>query len=128
MKHYTSICSSGPSEFLSIIALKHSDEILSRNVKIIKDNLKTAEVFFKKYSDLFVFNRPMAGPVAFIKMNTSIPIEKFCETLVNEKGVLLLPSNIYSFNGQYFRMGFGRKNFAESLEKFEEYLIEKKFV
>lgn len=128
MKHYTTICSSAPSEFLSIIALKHRDEILSRNVKIIKDNLKIAEVFFKKYPDLFKFNRPMAGPIAFIKMNITMPIAEFCDTLVSEKGVLLLPSNVYSFQGPYFRMGFGRKNFAESLAKFEEYLIEKQYV
>lgn len=128
MKHYTSICSSGPSEFLSMVALKHSDKILDRNVKIIQDNLKIAEDFFKKYPKLFKFNRPMAGPVAFIKMNITMPIEEFCDALVNEKGVMLLPSNIYSFQGQYFRMGFGRKDFAENLVKFEEYLIEKQYV
>jgi len=128
MKHYTSICSSAPSEFLSIVALKHSDEILNRNVKIIEDNLKLAEDFFEKYPTLFEFNRPMAGSVAFIKMNITMAIEEFCDALVSDKGVLLLPSNIYSFKGQYFRMGFGRKNFAESLSKFEEYLIEKQYV
>lgn len=128
MKHYTSICSSGPSEFISTIALKHSDQLLERNVKIIEDNLKIADEFFNKYSDLFEFNRPMAGPVAFIKMNIDMPIEEFCNKLVEEKGVLLLPSEIYGFKGQYFRMGFGRKNFEESLKMFEEYLLEKKYV
>ena len=125
MKHYTSICSSGPSEFLSIVALKHSDEILERNVDIIKSNLKIAEEFFMRYPNLFEFNRPMAGPIAFIKMNIATPIAEFCDTLVEESGVLLLPSSIYSFQGQYFRMGFGRANFVESLKKFEDYLIEK---
>lgn len=128
MKHYTSICSSGPSEFLSIVALKHSDKILERNLNIIKENIKIAEKFFNRYPDLFDFNRPMGGPVAFIKMNIEMPIDEFCDKLVEEKGVLLLPSDIYSFSGQYFRMGFGRENFAESLEKFEEYLIEKQYV
>ncbi|MCT4621703.1 MAG: aminotransferase class I/II-fold pyridoxal phosphate-dependent enzyme [Marinisporobacter sp.] len=128
MKHYTSICSSGPSEFLAMIALKHSDQILERNLKIIKENLKIAEVFFNRYPNLFEFNGPMAGPVAFIKMNMDMPIDEFCDKLVEEKGVLLLPANIYAFSGNYFRMGFGRENFAESLEKFEEYLVEKKYV
>ncbi len=128
MKHYTSICSSGPAEFLSIVALKHSEEILSRNITIIKDNLKVADAFFNRYPDWFEFNRPMAGPVAFIKMNMEVPIEEFCDALVKEKGVLLLPANIYLYPGQYFRIGLGRKNFAESLAKFEEYLIEKQYV
>lgn len=128
MKHYTSICSSGPSEFLSVVALKHSDKILARNVRIIEDNLKIAEEFFNRYPDLFEFHRPMAGPVAFVKLNITAPIEVFCEALIGEKGVLLLPSDIYSYQGQYFRMGFGRKNFPESLAKFEEHLIEKGYV
>ena len=89
MKHYTSICSSGPSEFLSIVALKHSNEILDRNLTIIRENLKTAEAFFSRYPDLFVFNRPMAGPVAFIKLNIAMPIAEFCDALVKEKGVPL---------------------------------------
>lgn len=124
MKHYTSICSSGPSEFLSTVALKHSDEILERNLSVIKSNLKIAEEFFSRYPDLFEFNSPCAGPVAFIKMNISTPIAEFCDTLVKESGVLLLPSSIYSYEGQYFRMGFGRANFADSLKRFEEYLIQ----
>jgi len=125
MKHYTSICCSGPSEFLSIVALKHSNDILKKNVSIIKSNIKIAEEFFSKYPNLFEFNRPMAGPIAFIKMNISIPIAEFCDTLVEESGVLLLPASIYSYEGQYFRMGFGRVNFVDSLKKFEDYLIEK---
>lgn len=128
MKHYTSICTSGPSEYLSMIALKHSDEILNKNRSIIESNLKISDKFFSKHSSLFKYNRPMAGPVAFHKMNIQMPIHDFCETLVAEKGVLLLPSSIYAFKGQYFRMGYGRANFEESLLKFEEYLQEKKYV
>ena len=48
--------------------------------------------------------------------------------LRKRKSVLLLPANIYMFPGQYCRMGFGRKNFAECLAKFEEYLIEKSII
>lgn len=128
MKHYTSICSSGPSEFLSTLALKHSEKILEKNLKIIEKNLKKADDFFNRYPQLFKFNKPMAGPVAFIKMNIDIPIGEFCNKLIEEKGVLLLPAEVYSLEGQYFRIGFGRKNFVESLEKFEEYLIEKQYV
>lgn len=127
MKHYTSICSSGPSEFLSIVALQHSKEILDKNLRIIENNLKIAQSFFNRYSDLFEFNKPMAGPVAFNRMNITMPIEKFCHAMVKEKGVLLLPANIYSFPGQYFRMGFGRRNFADCLAMFESYLIEKEY-
>lgn len=122
MKHYTSICSSSTSEFLSIIALKHSDEILSRNLKLIEKNLKIADQFFEDFSPLFLNNKPVAGPIAFHKMNINMPIGTFCEKLVEEQGVLLLPADIYGYPGQYFRMGYGRENFATSLKQFEIYL------
>ncbi|MBU5437828.1 aminotransferase class I/II-fold pyridoxal phosphate-dependent enzyme [Tissierella sp. MSJ-40] len=126
-KHYTSICSSSTSEFLATIALKHGDKILERNKKIIQDNLKISDSFFERYPELFVNNHPQAGPIAFHKININQPVEGFCEDLVTKKGVLLLPANIYAFNDNYFRMGYGRKNFEESLAKFEEYLIQNRF-
>jgi len=127
MKHYTSICASGPSEFLSIVALKHSQYLLDKNRSIIESNLKIAEDFFSRYPHLFEYHRPMAGPIAFIKMKIDEDIKDFCERLVEEAGVLLLPSSIYDFEGQYFRMGFGRSNFEESLRIFENFLIKNKF-
>ncbi len=122
MKHYTTICSCSTGEFLSTVALKHSDEILDRKMEIIKENLKLAETYLTRYPDLFEYNRPMAGPIAFHKVNVDMPIREFVDKVVEESGVLLLGADIYDYDGQYFRMGYGRKNFPKSLEVFEEYL------
>lgn len=123
MKHYTSICSSSTSELLSIVALKHSDEILNKNLALIEKNLKIADAFFKKFSSLFVYNRPAAGPIGFHKMNIKMPIGEFVDKLVDESGILLLASDIYAFDGQYFRMGYGRSEFRTNLKHFEKYLL-----
>ena len=122
MKHYTSICCSSTSELLSIFALKHSDEILTKNLALIEKNLEISDAFFGKYSNLFVYNRPQAGPIGFHKMNIKMPIKDFVDKLVEESGVLLLASDIYDFDGQYFRMGYGRSGFETSLKHFEDYL------
>ena len=61
-------------------------------------------------------------------MNREIDMEQFCEDLVKKKGVLLLPGMTYEYTEPYFRMGYGRKDFAESLQKFEEYLTEQKYI
>jgi aspartate/methionine/tyrosine aminotransferase len=126
-KHYMSICNSAPSEYLAIVALKHGDELLRRNTEIIRENLGLADAFFKRWSGLFANHPPQCGPVAFHKMNRGINMEEFCENLVQKSGVLLLPSAVYEYPGPYFRMGYGRKSFAESLQKFEEFLIEEGF-
>jgi aspartate/methionine/tyrosine aminotransferase len=116
-KYYTTICSSAPSEFLSVLALKHRDRILKRNVSLIKENIEYAGNFFEKYSDLFINNKPQAGPIAFHKLKLIGGITGFCEKLVEKKGVLLLPGDVYEVGGDYFRMGYGRKNFKEALDK-----------
>lgn len=121
-KHYTTICSSSPSEYLSLIALRNKDKILSRNLAIIQENLDLAEKFFARFPHLFHNNRPLGGPIAFHRLNIKQPIADFCEDLVVKKGVLLLPSTVYSFPGSYVRFGYGRKNFQTCLGKLEEYL------
>jgi len=127
-KHYLSIGNSGPSEILSIVALKHSGKLLQRSLDIIQDNLKLADQFFARQEHLFQNNRPMSGPIAFHKIKIDQSIEDFCEDLVQKSGVLLLPGSIYSYPGQFFRMGYGRKSFEQCLNIFEQYLIDRKLV
>ncbi|WP_324822419.1 aminotransferase class I/II-fold pyridoxal phosphate-dependent enzyme [Sinanaerobacter sp. ZZT-01] len=127
-KHYMSICDSAPSEFLSKVALKHSDELLQRSIDIIQDNLKLVDEFFERYPNLFEKKAITCGPVAYHKLLIDMPVKEFCQLAVDKKGVLLLPSDIYGMDDQYFRMGYGRKGVPESLAKFEEFLIEEKFV
>lgn len=123
-KHYLSICNSAPSEALALVALRHGSEILGRNLAIIRENLKTADAFFDRYEGLFLNNRPACGPIAFHRMNLppSFSMDIFCESLVQKAGVLLLPASVYDYDQPYFRMGYGRKNFAANLLKLDEYL------
>lgn len=123
-KDYTTICSSAPSEILSIIALRAKDKILKRNLDIIQDNLDVLDEFFNRYLQLFKWNRPKAGPIGFPTLKAEVDIADFCLDLVEKKGVMLLPSKVYDFKGNYFRIGFARKNMTKALEKLEEYLKE----
>ena len=126
-KHYLSICDSVPSEYLTKVALKHNDEILARNTKIIEENIKVADAFFDKYDYLFEKKPISCGPVAFHKLLIDMPVKEFCQMAVDKKGVLLLPSSIYDMDEQYFRMGYGRRGVPEAIAKFEEFLIENGF-
>lgn len=123
-KDFTSICNSAPSEFLSILALKHKEHLIKRNLEIIKNNLKLLDAFFNRYNHLFEWVRPKAGLIAFPKIKFDENVEKFCIDLVNKKGVLLLPSTMYDFDDKHFRIGFGRKNMPEALKKLKEYIKE----
>jgi aspartate/methionine/tyrosine aminotransferase len=122
IKHYTSICNSAPAEILSLICLRNKNKILERNNQIVKNNLQILDQFFMEYSHLFEWVRPQGGCVGFVKYKGSEVIDFFCEQLVKEKSVLLLPASIYSHDSNYFRIGFGRKNMSECLKKFKEFL------
>jgi aspartate/methionine/tyrosine aminotransferase len=120
-KDYTSICNSAPSEFLATLALAKAEEIIHRNLQIIRDNLDHLDSFFQAHAELFSWQRPKAGPIAFptlLQGNT----EQFCADLVDKAGVLLLPGTLYGQGFNAFRIGFGRKNLPESLQRWEEYL------
>lgn len=123
-KHYMSICDAAPSEFLAKIALNNGQEILKRNMGILEKNLTLAKEFFDRYPTVFSRRIAPASPIAFHKLLLDMPVEAFCEEAVIKKGVLLMPSTMYDFEGNYFRMGYGRANFSENLAKFEEFIIE----
>ncbi len=122
MKHYTSICNSAPAEVISLITLKNKDLILSRNNKIVTENLRLLDVFMEEHQNLFEWVRPQGGCVGFVKYKGNEAIEIFCEKLVNEMGVLLMPASIYDHKSNYFRIGFGRKNMAEALGRLKDFL------
>jgi len=122
MKHYTSICSSAPSEVLSLIALKNKDQILARNNKITADNLVLLDEFFDRHGELFEWVRPQGGCVGFVNYKTAESVDAFCDRLVKDVGVLLMPASIYDYSGNHFRIGFGRKNMSEALRRLGEYL------
>jgi aspartate/methionine/tyrosine aminotransferase len=126
-KYYTSICGVVPSQKLAIIAIKHRDKIFARNREIIADNLTYSDIFFKKHNDLFKYNRPMAGPIAFHKLISGRPAVEFCGDLVMRKGVLLAYGSLFDMGGDYFRMGYGRRNFKEALDILDEYINESPF-
>ena len=128
-KDYTTICSSAPSEILAIMGLRAKDEILRRNLAIIQSNLRLLDQFFDHHAGQFTWVKPKAGTIGFPKLHQPGDIAGFCLDLVEKKGVMLLPSTVYSYDegqqeGGHFRVGFGRKNIPEVLEKFDEYLKE----
>ena len=128
MKHYLSICNSGPSERLSKIALKNRDALLARNCAIVDENLPKWEAFFARHPDLFDWRRPEGSCMAFPRYKGAEGVEEFCRSLVEDSGVLLLPSTIYSSDlgptpTDRFRLGYGRTGLDEGLAALEAHIM-----
>lgn len=127
LKHYLSICNSGPSERLTMIALSNRDRILARNCAIVDENLSKWDAFFARYPDLFDWRRPDGSCMAFPRYKGPDGVEAFCAALVEQSGVLFLPSTIYTSDlgptpTDRLRLGFGRTNLDEGLAALEAHL------
>jgi len=120
-KDYTTICNSAPSEFLATLALRNAETIVERNLHIIGDNLDRLDRFFESHGELFKWYRPKAGSIASPRLLQGT-VDGFCADLVEKAGVLLLPGTLYGDGSNSFRVGFGRRNLPEALEKLEEYV------
>ncbi len=126
-KHYLSICNSAPSEQLSIIALSVREQLLNIVKARIGKNLIKLEHFFEKHANLFEWTQPDGGCIAYPKFLGRGGVEEFCQSLVEEAGVLLLPASIYHSEllespQNRFRIGFGREGIDEGLAAFDEFL------
>lgn len=122
VKSYGSICGSAVDEQLARIALLHSEMILARNNQQIRDNIAHFERFMTAYKGLFSWHPPQAGSLALVKFNHAMPIELFAQELANAQQTLILPSRLFGLTGNYFRLGFGRKNFQEGIERLASFI------
>jgi aspartate/methionine/tyrosine aminotransferase len=120
-KDYLSICTSAPSEILAIIALRARARLLARSRGILLDNLAHLDRFFRSFAGTFAWVRPRAGSVGFPRLLDGTSADDFARELVEREGVLLLPGSVYGDAGAHFRIGFGRINLPEALDRLERF-------
>jgi aspartate/methionine/tyrosine aminotransferase len=126
-KDYTTICNSAPSEVLALIALRARDQVIARNRGIIAENIPLFDAFFARHPDLFEWQAPDGGCVAFPRYLGSDGVERMCADLVEQAGVLLLPASLYASEltatpTDRFRIGVGRLDPAPALAAWEAWL------
>jgi len=120
-KDYLTISNSAPSEYLSTIAVRHTDALIERNVSIVRANLRLLDDFFTRHADRFAWHRPRAGTIGFVRLKRA-GAEQFCAGLLERTGVLLLPSTLIDHGDAHVRLGFGRRNMPAALAILDAYL------
>lgn len=121
VKDYTTICSSAPSEVLSLIALRARDKVIERSKAILETNLAVLDDFFDRRREQFRWIRPRAGSVCFPEYLAG-NVDEFAAELVEREGVLILPGSQFGYTGNHFRLGFGRRDMPEAIQKLERHL------
>ena len=122
-KDYTTICNSAPGEILGLIALQNKERIVRRNLDIIQENIKSAERFFGEHRQILCLVQPQK-PVPWLSRNgwAMDRWKRFCQDVLEKQGVMIVPGSLFDFPGNHFRVGLGRRNLPEALERVGEYL------
>lgn len=121
-KLYTSLCPPGPVEFLAKMALKAETELLQRCSALVAQNLELADQFFERWSQHFVWRRPLAGSIGLVELRGTGSAKHLCERLCQEHGLVLLPTTFMGTEDRFVRFGFGRASFPEDLAALESLL------
>ncbi|MDQ0988764.1 pyridoxal phosphate-dependent aminotransferase [Streptomyces sp. V2I9] len=122
LKDYTTVCASAPAEILSLMALRAHEELVARSKKIILANLGHAEAFFARHAEVFEWQPPRAGMLAFPRLRPPAEVEEFIGALAREEGVLLLPGSVFDTDDNRFRIGLGRTSLPLALERTDAFL------
>lgn len=126
-KDYLTICNNSMSEVLSMIALNHQEKFIEPNVEKIRRNISLFDGFQRRHHELFDFTKPIAGSTAFIKLKIGESALEYCERMVSKSGIMMLPSEMFEYGNSHARIGFGRENMHESLDRWENYLLSDRY-
>jgi len=118
LKDYTTICASTAGEFLAVAALRAAEPILARHRACIAANTGRVRAFLARHSERLSWARPMAGPVGLVRVHGT-SAEAYAERLRVEGGVLLVPAGLFDLGDAHVRVGLGRENLPEALERWE---------
>ena len=122
IKSYTTICGSAPSEILALIALENIEALTQRCVDIVTGNITVARDLFDRHAGHFRIDFPSAGTVSLAELTTDMDVSDFADAALRDAGVMMLPAKIMKFDGNYFRLGLGRRNLPHALEAFEQFV------
>jgi aspartate/methionine/tyrosine aminotransferase len=122
LKDYTTICASAPSEILAVMALARREVILNSQRKRLRTNLGILESFMAGQAEIFGWRKPSGGSVCFPAFRRPEGAAAFCERLVREAGIMLLPAAPFQYGDRHVRIGFGRDNLPDVLQHLADFL------
>jgi aspartate/methionine/tyrosine aminotransferase len=118
LKDYTTMCSSGPGEFLMLAGLKASQTLFARNRALIAENEARVRAFANARADDYTWRAPAAGPVGLLEVRNGLATE-LCDQLRCEADILAVPSTLFDMPDKHVRIGLGRAGVAKTMDQWE---------
>ena len=79
---------------IASIALRHSDVMLKRNQRIVRENLAILDDWIKENPHFF-YTKPKAGTTALVYYDFDIPSYEFCKRMYHETGAFVTPGDCF---------------------------------
>jgi aspartate/methionine/tyrosine aminotransferase len=122
LRDYTTICSSAPSEVLALVGLRARDGIVSGHLARIRRNVALLERFFADHPRFATCVPPRAGSVCLARLQIAESASAFCKRIVEQAGIMVVPSSVFEFGDRHIRIGLGRETFPDVLQRFERFV------
>lgn len=121
-RDYNTISCGMLDDILAAHALKNYDKVMSRNLKIIRDNLIILDEWVQSEPGI-TYVKPRAGTTAFLKYSMPIPSDEFCIGLFKMNGAFLTPGKCFDMDG-WVRIGYAccSEVLKEGLQRVSEYI------
>lgn len=123
VRDYVSLSPAKMSDAIAKVVIEERDRILPRNAKIIDENLKIAEAWFKDNADLASWSPPPAGLLTMMRYNLDIPSLELADRLAKDAHVMLAPGSTFGIE-HHLRVGIGQRPnlFEAGLQRTSDYL------
>ncbi len=95
----TMICGGVFNDQLATYVLRHRDQVLARNRKLVFGNLAIYKDWID-HEDQASVVMPRAVSTSFPKLDVPVDIHTFCENLLKDEGVLLVPGDAFDTPGR----------------------------
>jgi aspartate/methionine/tyrosine aminotransferase len=118
LRDYISLSPGKLNDALAVLALKHRDQIIERNRRIIQANLATAGQWMAERLDFMQWTPPRGGLLALLRYDLPIPSLALADKLATEYSVMLAPGSAFGYE-HHLRLGIGQRPdvFAEGLKR-----------
>lgn len=112
-------------EMLAAAALKHSDKLLERSRKIVRENLQILDDWVSSEPHVR-YVKPKAGTTALVYYDLDIPSYEFCEEMYKKTGAFVTPGDCFEVpHSMRIGYAYGKQDLIDGLKAISEYIAMK---
>ena len=112
-------------EMLAAAALKHSDKLLERSRKIVRENLQILDDWVSSEPHVS-YVKPKAGTTALVCYDLDISSYEFCEEMYKKTGAFVTPGDCFEVpHSMRIGYAYGKQDLIDGLKAISEYIAMK---